>query len=207
MIKGLVEIISRKSAHRNLLRQVTLTDPLRRFNDNQYFSSSKLYIRIAKALARQTNLMVETLVSDLVIASGEKVGDRALVQQISDLSIFCSHCLFQFTVNDLKLRSDELAVAWLDDGGLRADISDLIHLMYGDFAAGYNPGGLTFDESLASRDLDDPEDIRYLTRLLDQLIGLTGLPQSPRREIEIQKLRKLLCAHTRAFAYILHTVL
>jgi len=204
MMKGLVEIISRKSAHRNMLRQVTLTDPLRRFNDNQYFSSSKLYNRIAKALAKQTNILVEALLFDLAIPDWKKVGDRATVGDISDLSIFCSHCLFQFTVKELQFQS---AVAWLDDGGLRADISDLIRLMYGDFTSGYRTGGLTFDESLASRDLDDPEDIRYLTRLLDQLLGLTEAPESPRREKEIQKLRKLFGAHTRAFAYILHTAL
>src|ERR1700737_4585673 len=101
MIKGLVEIISRKSAHRNMLRQVTLTDPLRRFNVNQYFSSSKLYNRIAKALAKQTNLLVEALLFDLAIPDWKKVGDRATVGDILDLSIFCSHCLFQFTVKEL----------------------------------------------------------------------------------------------------------
>jgi hypothetical protein len=207
MIKGLVEIISRKSAHRNMLRQVTLTGPLQRFNNNQYFSGSKLYDRIAKALAKHTNLIVDALLSDASIPDWRKAGDRVTVQQVSDLSIFCSHCLFQFSVKDLQNQLDESASARLEDRGLRADISDLIRLMYGDFVTGAHTGGFTFDESLASRDLEDPEDIRYLTRLLDQLMGLTEVPEGTLREREIQELRRLFRAHGRAFAYTLHTVL
>jgi hypothetical protein len=207
MIKGLVEIISRQSAHRNVIRQVTLIDPLRRFNEDQYFSLSKLHNRIATALAKQTNQMVEALLSDQAIPDWKRAGDCATPQQISDLSIFCSHCLVQFTIKDLQVQSVELALAWLNDGGLRADISDLTRVMYGDFVAEDRAGGLTFEESLASRDLSDPQDMRYLTRLLDQLMGLVEMRESSQRDVKIRKLRKLLNDHSHSFAYTLHSVL
>jgi hypothetical protein len=79
--------------------------------------------------------------------------------------------------------------------------------MYGHFAADVGTGGLTFEESLVSRDLDDAQDLRYLTRLLDQFMDVAQVPGNPRREIKAQKLQKLFAAHQRAFAYTLHTVL
>ena len=207
MIRGLLESVSKKSAHRTLLQQITLADPLRRFNNNRNFSSSKRYNPIAKALAKQTSLIVEAILSDQAIPDWREAGDCATPQQISDLCILCSHCLVQFTAKNMQVESVELALAWLDDSGLRADIWELISLMYGHFAAGVGTGGLTFEESLVLRDLDDPQDLRYLTRLLDQFMDVAQVPENPRREIKTQKLQKLFAAHQRAFAYTLHTVL
>jgi hypothetical protein len=207
MGKGLLGIISRQTARRGRIQQVSLVDPLRRLNEDEYFGPSKLYKTIAKALARQTNLMVEAFLSDQTILDWKRIGDCATLQQISDLSIFCSHCLVQFTVKHLQNPTGKSTVAWLDDGGLVADISDLARLMYGDFASGSRTGGLTFEESLASRDLGDPQDIRYLTRLLDQLLGLTETPDSSQRDAKIQRVRKLFHDHRRSFSYTLHSVL
>ncbi len=202
MTKSLLEILSKRSTHRIEIQRGSLIDPLRRFNASD-FAQFKLFQTIAKAIAKQTNLMVESLLFDEEIPDWRRVGDHATRHQIADLSILCSDCLVQFTIKDLKLEP----VFFQPNAGLILDIFDLVRLMYGDFATGDAIGRLTFEESLGSRDVNDPQDIRYLTRLLDQLLDIPRAPKNMQRDVKIQKLRRLFIEHRRAFAYTLHSVI
>lgn len=201
MTRTLFEILSGRSARRSEIQRVSLTDPLRRFSDSD-FAQTKLFETLAKAIAKQTNVMVESLLNDETIPDWKRVGDYATPHQIADLSILCSDCLVQFSIKELKLESVLVRL----NAGLIADILNLVRLMYGDFVTGDVNGRLTFEESLESRDINDPQDIRYLTRLLDQLMNI---PQAPKntRDVKVQKLRKLFSEHRRAFAYTLHTII
>lgn len=200
MLRGLLHIVTGRSERRNQIQRVTFTEPWRRFNDveNRYFPPFK---SLAKALARQTKLMVESLLADAAIPDWASAGESAQAQQLIDLSIFCSHCLVQFTVNSVEPKSVDTSLP----AGLRTALFDLVHRMYGDFATKSPLGAITFDESLQSRNLDDDLEIRDLTRLLDQLMDIDG--SDSHREVKIQKLRTLLTAHRRAFEYRLHSVL
>jgi len=186
-----------------MIQRATLVDPLHRFRNSHYAGKPKRLETIAKAIAKQTNLMVEALLTDAAIPDWKRAGDAATLQQIADLSIFCSDCLLQFTIKDLDRASGP---AWLD-ADVIADILDLVSLMYGDFATGGPASGMTFDQSLQSRDPNDPDDIRYLTRLLDQLMAVEQTSATSQREAKMQKLQGLLAEHRRAFAYTLHSAL
>ncbi len=202
MTKNILEVLSRRPSRRSEIQRVSLVDPLRRFNGSD-FAQFKLFNTLAKAIATQTSIMVESLLGDEAILDWKKVGDYATTHQIADLSILCSDCLVQFTIKDLKLDG---ALPPLN-AGLIVDILSLVRLMYGDFATGDTFGLLTFEESLESRDVNDPQDIRYLTRLLDQLMNIPQSPKNPQREAKIHKLRTLFSEHRRAFSYTLHSVL
>jgi hypothetical protein len=202
MIRSLLEIISRQSARRTGIQRVSLTDPLRRFNDSN-FTHVKAFKIIAKAIAQQTNMVVESVLSDDAIPDWKGAGDYASPERIADLSIFCSDCLVQFAIRDLKLESALVRL----DAGLIADMFSLIRLMYGDFATGNATDELTFGESLESRDFRDILGILHLTILLDQLMNVPPEPNDSHRDAKIQKVQKLFQGHGRAFAYTLHSVL
>jgi hypothetical protein len=202
MMKSFLHIISRQSARRSGIQRVSLTDPLRRFDDSD-FGQFTLFKTLAKAIAKQTNIMVESILSDEGIPDWKSAGDYAAPEQLADLSIFSSHCLVQFAAKDLKLES----VLVRRDAGLIADMFSLVRIMYGDIATGDPMGGLTFEESLQSRDINDPNEILHLTRLLDQLMDIPQEPNNSHRDAKILKLQKLFDGHGRAFAYTLHSVL
>jgi hypothetical protein len=150
----------------------------------------------------QTNVMVDSLLSDASVAHWKKAGDGATTQQISDLSVFCSQCLIQFTL--MSLGSEPARVSL--NPVLGADRLELVRLMYGDFSRGSATVGLTFDKSLGLGNLNDPQEIHRLTELVDQLICIQHVSDDWQREVKIQKLQELFGEHQRAFAYTLHSV-
>lgn len=202
MMRNLLDIITGRSERRSRIQRVTRTEPLQRFSDAESFGHFPFFKPIARALARQTNDMVESLLSDEAIPDWTSLGECATPQQLMDLSIFCSHCLVQSTIQGVKAPS---ALARLH-AGLRSDLSHLVYRMYGNFATTSPLGAITFDESLQMRNLDDDFEIRDLTRLLDRLMGLEN-GNDPHREVKIQKLRAIFTVHQRAFAYRLHGIL
>jgi hypothetical protein len=202
MIRGLLDIITGRSEYRNRIQRVALVEPLQRFNDVEEFGYFPLFKSLARALAKQTSLMVESLLSDQAIADWASAGESATVQQLRDLGIFCSHCLVQFAIKGMHAKPGAARLP----AGLTADLSDLVRLMYGDFATKSPLGAITFDESLQSRNLDDAVEIRDLTRLVDQLLGIE-CADNANRDVKIEKMRGLITAHRRAFAYKLHGIL
>lgn len=200
MIRGFLDIIAQRSERRSRVQRLVLTEPLQRFKDVQYFGSYPTFQSVARSLAKQTHAIVESLLSDDAIPDWARVADSATPQQLTDLAILCSHCLMQFTIKNVN-RATTSGV----DAGASADLSDLVHLMYGYFATKSPSGAITFEESLQCRNLEDDLDIRDLTRLLDQLMGIEGRDNS-HREIKINKLRDLLTSHAQAFAYRVHGI-
>jgi hypothetical protein len=184
------------------MQRATLTEPLRRFKSSD-FEQVAQFKAIAKAIAKQTNIMVASILSDETIPDWKRAGDYATPQQLADLSIFCSDCLVQFVIKDL---GPESALGRLD-AGLIADIFDLVRVMYGDFATGDRSGRLTFEESLRARDIEDPHDVQYLTRLIDQLMDVSPASATSQNGRKVEKLRVLFDEHRRSFAYTLHTAL
>lgn len=202
MLNGFFKIISRQASPGGKIQRVTLTDPLQRFNDSEYFGKFKVFRTIANGIAKQTNAMVESLLSDDRIPDWQRSDETITSLRLSDLSILCSHYLVQFALTDVR---DDSAVARLETG-LRAEIFDLVRLMYGDFARESSIDALTFHESLETGDLEDSQELWYLTRLLDQLIGVGQAADRGQRDAKVQKLRELFEGQ-RAFAYTLHSVL
>jgi hypothetical protein len=202
MLRGWLESIAGRSQHRNLIHQVTFVHPLQRFSDVEGFGYFPLFKSLAKSLAKQTSLIVVSLLSDEAIPQWTNAGESATAQQLSDLGIFCSHCLVQFALKELQARSagSELPA------DLQADLCDLVRLMYGDFASRPQLGSITFDESLQSRNLDDDIEIRYLMRFVDQLLAIEDGGDS-NRDVKMRKIRELIISHSRAFAYKIHGVL
>jgi hypothetical protein len=203
MIRGLLDIITGRAERRTRVQLATLNEPLRRFSETESGGRFRCFKSIARALARQTADFAESLVSDDAIPDWASLLESATPQQLADLGIFCSHCLVQFTLQGVKGQS---ALARLDAAGLRGDLSELVRIMYGTFATTSPLGAVTFDESLQMRDLEDDIEIRDLTKLLDQLMGLETFDNS-HRDVKVRKLKALFSVHRRALEYRLHVIL
>jgi hypothetical protein len=199
MIRDLLHLIIGRSERQDRIHKQTLIEPLQRFAVAQRLGNLPHLSAVAAALAQQTKLMVESLVSNEAIPDWASAGRSATNEQFANLSIFCSHCIVQSTIHSVKLKCNSTRI----NERLLADLHGLIRVMYGDFGANSPLGAITFDELLELHNFDDELDLSNLTKLLDQCLQ-KAQPDDLYRAVKVRHLRALLTEHRRAFAYPIH---
>lgn len=194
-------MIARRSERRQLMERVFWSEPLHRFDAAEGLGYFTLLKPLAKSLATQTRQIAESLLCDEAIADWMVAARDVTPQQLFNVGTFCSHCIVQFGLTEAARQTGKPIAA-----ALRTYLGDLACVMYGDFAPKHEPGALTFDDSLQLRSMNDPLEIRDLTRWLDQLLAVENF-ENNHRELKILKVSGLLTAHVQAFAYRLHSLI
>jgi len=202
MINGFLHIFSRQSLLSSRIQQITLSEPLEHFARSGFYGKPKIFRTIATSLAKQTSFVIESLLADERIEDWSRAAESITGQRLRDLGILCSNYILHFALQEAGGGAARTRL----DTGLRTELFDLARLMYGDFAKEHSIEALTFRESMESADLNDPQEMWYLTRLVDQLLGVDPLSDNSQRDLKMQKLQEHF-SDQRAFAYTLHSAL